>query len=133
MSEQCERMSERTSEWPSTNVPVLGCSAPLCTTSFLPPPLPLPSPLPPPSLLPPSIHYYQHHHHLLLYHHLLFHHLLHLHLFLLPEFPSRFCSICFPESVFLVIKAFPSFPILTMIPPDVSPILRLMYGETCTK
>ena len=28
-SERCERMSKRTSEWPSTYVPILDCSAPL--------------------------------------------------------------------------------------------------------
>ena len=28
MSEQCERMSERTSEWPSTYVSILVCSRP---------------------------------------------------------------------------------------------------------
>ena len=32
MSELCERTSKRTSEWPNTYVPILGCSAPLpCT------------------------------------------------------------------------------------------------------
>ena len=31
MSEQCERTSEQTSKWPSTCVPILGCSEPLCT------------------------------------------------------------------------------------------------------
>ena len=30
-SERCERTSERTSDSPSTYVPILGCSAPLCS------------------------------------------------------------------------------------------------------
>ena len=35
-SEWCERTSEETSEWPSTYVPILGCSAPLCSAfSFI--------------------------------------------------------------------------------------------------
>ena len=30
MSEQFERTSELTNEWPTTYVPILGCSKPLC-------------------------------------------------------------------------------------------------------
>ena len=30
-SERCKRTSEQTSEWPSTYLPILGCSAPLCS------------------------------------------------------------------------------------------------------
>ena len=33
-SEHCEQTSERTSKWPSAYVPILGCSAPLCTEFF---------------------------------------------------------------------------------------------------
>ena len=31
MSERCEQTSKRTSEWPSTYIPILGCSKPPCT------------------------------------------------------------------------------------------------------
>ena len=34
-SEQCERMSERTSEWPSTYVSILVCSRPQCSVPLL--------------------------------------------------------------------------------------------------
>ena len=35
MSEQCERMSERTNEWSSTHVPITGSTKPPCDGSAL--------------------------------------------------------------------------------------------------